>query len=392
MMANLLIHPGPLILFAAHAHYKLEKSAIAKGANQICCIGSIQEMARSKTLKPLANCISITSNCAASDPRDQIFALNKLVKWSERPLPIDYKMTVEDVYANTTRYLLDQGSRFTLLVAGIGFQHQTPNLRSWVPDFSLLPVCNVFEFSIFANNKYNAGGHGGPRVQLSLDSANLAAQVIFVSKISCITPSFMSNDADTLFSEKRKNEERQFFKEAWTLADKMPSRYRRTGQSTEEAFWRTIIEDRQRVENVESPWERQYKRPASAELGICFSVYREGLMRGGSVDATSKRMDDLNAETQFSSTFDYARLFTTACGGRKFAVTESGLMGIVPPLTKIGDHLCLILGFEMPMLLREDTGCTGKGEYQLVGACYIHGIMDGEMLGNEPCIQTVVIN
>jgi hypothetical protein len=34
-------------------------------------------------------------------------------------------------------------------------------------------------------------------------------------------------------------------------------------------------------------------------------------------------------------------------------------MVIVPPQTKMGDHICLIVGVEMPMLLREDIRRTG---------------------------------
>ena len=49
-------------------------------------------------------------------------------------------------------------------------------------------------------------------------------------------------------------------------------------------------------------------------------------------------------------------------------------MGIVPLQAKIGDHLCVIAGFEMPMLLREDTGRTGEGGVSTnPSLLYIHG-------------------
>jgi hypothetical protein len=69
--------------------------------------------------------------------------------------------------------------------------------------------------------------------------------------------------------------------------------------------------------------------------------------------------------------------------------TESGLMGLVPTGTEIGDRLCVILGYEWPMLLRENP--TMKGEYQLVGPCSMHGILDGEVLKGAS-IDTAVIN
>ena len=65
-------------------------------------------------------------------------------------------------------------------------------------------------------------------------------------------------------------------------------------------------------------------------------------------------------------------------------------MGLVPTGTEIGDRLCVILGHEWPMLLREEDPKM-KGQYQLVGACYMHGNMDGEVLEGAS-IDTAVIN
>jgi hypothetical protein len=70
-------------------------------------------------------------------------------------------------------------------------------------------------------------------------------------------------------------------------------------------------------------------------------------------------------------------------------------MGLVPPATKEGDILWIILGADMPFLLRSvekdkreaDCGVKSNEEeienlpaYRLVSECYIHGMMDGEMM------------
>jgi len=58
-------------------------------------------------------------------------------------------------------------------------------------------------------------------------------------------------------------------------------------------------------------------------------------------------------------------------------------MAIVPPGTKEGDMVCLFMGAQVPFLLRPLSTSDGersnqKPIYQLVGECYVHGMMDGE--------------
>ncbi|CZR69903.1 uncharacterized protein PAC_19803 [Phialocephala subalpina] len=64
--------------------------------------------------------------------------------------------------------------------------------------------------------------------------------------------------------------------------------------------------------------------------------------------------------------------------GSMFAYTESGHFGLVPPSTRYGDYLCILLGFTHPICLRSTTN---GGHYEVVGGCsYIHGLMDAEAL------------
>jgi hypothetical protein len=79
--------------------------------------------------------------------------------------------------------------------------------------------------------------------------------------------------------------------------------------------------------------------------------------------------------------FDYAKAMGIACSdGRRLAVTDDGLMAIVPQFTEVGDVICLVGEVEKPLLMRPDSG-DEKGHrerWRIVGDCYVHGIMDGE--------------
>ena len=70
---------------------------------------------------------------------------------------------------------------------------------------------------------------------------------------------------------------------------------------------------------------------------------------------------------------------------RKLFVTGKGYVGVVPPGSGVGDEICIFRGSQTPSVIRErkteghvDGGVDEKS-YTLVGECYVHGMMDGEM-------------
>ncbi|KAI0491116.1 heterokaryon incompatibility protein-domain-containing protein [Xylaria cf. heliscus] len=71
---------------------------------------------------------------------------------------------------------------------------------------------------------------------------------------------------------------------------------------------------------------------------------------------------------------------------RRLCVTKNGYMGLVPPLTHVGDLVCIFYGGDAPYLVRPQTSPVAAKEIgvlrcRLVGECYMHGMMDGEMVG-----------
>ena len=64
-----------------------------------------------------------------------------------------------------------------------------------------------------------------------------------------------------------------------------------------------------------------------------------------------------------------------------FLISERKRMGLCPRGTVIGDLICIVLGSEVPLVLRPSAE-----EYLLVGAAYVHGIMDGEAMAEAETI------
>ncbi|TGJ82702.1 hypothetical protein E0Z10_g6056 [Xylaria hypoxylon] len=63
---------------------------------------------------------------------------------------------------------------------------------------------------------------------------------------------------------------------------------------------------------------------------------------------------------------------------RRLMGTQSGRMGTAPAAAQLGDRIALLLGCSVPMVLREK-----KDGWVVVGECYVHGVMDGEVLESE---------
>lgn len=59
-----------------------------------------------------------------------------------------------------------------------------------------------------------------------------------------------------------------------------------------------------------------------------------------------------------------------------FGVTENGYVGMFPWTAEARDEIYLLFGGDFPFVLRR---LERQGDFQLVGQCYVHGIMEGQI-------------
>ena len=64
------------------------------------------------------------------------------------------------------------------------------------------------------------------------------------------------------------------------------------------------------------------------------------------------------------------------CKNRRFYRSVTGRFGLAPDQTQQGDEICVLYGGPVPFVLRPD----GTGRHEIIGDCYLHGIMDGEAM------------
>lgn len=74
----------------------------------------------------------------ATDPRDKIFALDGTIKsWREKPITIDYKLSVAQVYCQVARHIIDKWESLAFLCSCVlGDATPSHRLPSWLPDYS----------------------------------------------------------------------------------------------------------------------------------------------------------------------------------------------------------------------------------------------------------------
>ncbi|KAL8952257.1 MAG: hypothetical protein Q9222_001821 [Ikaeria aurantiellina] len=70
--------------------------------------------------------------------------------------------------------------------------------------------------------------------------------------------------------------------------------------------------------------------------------------------------------------------FLRVARNRKFCITRKKYMGWCPFYTQPGDRVCILFGGQTPYAVRKE----GEG-YRMLGEAYVHGEMDGEVLGME---------
>jgi hypothetical protein len=147
--------------------------------------------------------------------------------------------------------------------------------------------------------------------------------------------------------------------------------YRPTGQITLEAFWQVLRGRELPIghQNTEASARKQFEdvdRLLTRQAGRAATVKSIASITLAGVGEPS-----------------YIELFSQIgiTKQRRFLITEKGYMGLGPRETKVGDRIVILQGHRAPIVARHAT----SKHWRVVGDSYIHGIMEGEVFGEEKC-------
>ncbi|KAH7137001.1 heterokaryon incompatibility protein-domain-containing protein [Dactylonectria estremocensis] len=316
----------------------------------------------------LLNYLHLTSSYSATDPRDKVFALLGLVPGLS--IIPDYKEPVEQVFGN----LVKESIRATHSLMMLVLQRKPRRLAlpSWVPDLSTEVDRGLFNGGC-PMGFYSADGNGW----YNLGIGSVLCQLVEDDPPHQLTVTGFIHDKPLVLAEtwtsgkdERQSSAYKVIQNYSKLLEDTDTQHfpRKSGNHRQECFWRTLIWNATETDRYPAPdtYEAFFRR-----------------FKGGHDILISRSNPSADtADHQKIAPTDEARDFYNAFVkhglNRRFFITARGNLGSGPTDMQEGDHICVLMGSKVPVVLRdveEKPGC-----YEYVGHAYVHGIMHGEAL------------
>ncbi|KIW27846.1 uncharacterized protein PV07_07547 [Cladophialophora immunda] len=335
------------------------------------------------------------TECA--DPRDKVYAPMYLASDDVRDyIRPDYAgQTVLDVYVDVVRYCLarrgheldslgtvrpcqEAGGEVVATPQGV-----TSTLPSWVPNFAasakLVPIPKslyvpekVAERAVTFYDTRGLPNHNlarvpcyrpldedtapsstKPRLQDGTNSTTLLVSGVHVDVLKDIIPN-TGPDLEAVRSVARTKSQR------W--ATEMDSTYAATGESYVDALNRTLA------------------------LDVVYDELGRPSERGGKLDFAFMRRPRAELSlTEYRYQMNMRGARDNASVGRDIGRSERDYLLMIPNTAVVGDHVWALSGGKVLYLLRPvvnvggGAGAPVPNRYRMVGECYAHGLMDGEI-------------
>ncbi|KAN0095639.1 hypothetical protein V8E51_016350 [Hyaloscypha variabilis] len=265
----------------------------------------------------------------SSDPRDRVFALSGLGDPQLRNVP-DYKASIRSVYISTVAVIMAQGCSLDILAyckhSGTA---KSADLPTWCPDWST--ESHAIRIPLLSGDfpelcPFQASRHRPGVFRVVPDPLQVEVWThmsLFTTGLSIGTVQRIGSFAT---DHKKTDEER--FQDLLVLWASLIANERMLGDEVFQELEKTAV-----LENR----GRHHVFPNMSLHSIRKNNYQN---------------------------FQHNAVY----GDRRFFVTSNGLMGIAPPHVEEGDIACVLLGAQLPFLLRKDKD---SGFYTLVGEVYI---------------------
>lgn len=302
-----------------------------------------------KNVYGLSDLIDGTRHCKCSDPRDRVYALLSLAVRIEGKIDVkpNYTKTISQVYQVFVLKFIHHLKHQDIL-AQCELRERPTDMPSWVSDWSVPSETNRllrgFWASGYSASKTHYAGNGTLKT--------MGVRCTTINKVQ--HASIFSNEIEDTIDAVR----RLIPPEALNSSNSYVG-----GGTLLDAYCQTLCCGQ---------FGDRYMPPRGAypDLQKSKEAFRYVLIHkaGCPQYRSSLRIRCWN----------YVHLFSR---GRSFIATKEGYIGLAPGTTMAGDIVCVLLGCSTPLVLRP----TGKGQYKIVGDCYVHGLMYNEaVLGPLP--------
>lgn len=363
----------------------------------------------------------------ATNDHDKIFALLGFID-NDLDHLIDYNRPIECLLIEIAKYLLAQGDLVHVLhLAGTGYfalkenqvgyskallglplfqaplatelettdSRQGPTAPYWVPDWRVSRTPRTLAHSgHMPHLQYRAASNIEARMYVSSDDPQCLRSVGHIvdsirhagatSRAAGVVDGLVQVMVQTHFHV-------EWLAEAQALAANFAAPAQLgDSHTTEEAVWRTVLGDRtQTARPIPRRLIHTMRSIHSSIDRIHDAAQRIGLQLGGDLSRLETHLvehphlfQDALREMQdkdFWESGTCLMLIGDPEYPRRFCVTAEGRIGLVPHNALAGDLVVVLHGAQVPFVIRP-SAATGGRQYELVGECYVHGLMDGEAL------------
>jgi hypothetical protein len=294
-----------------------------------------------------------------SDPHDKVYGMASMAKdVRDSSFRVNYDLSTGQVYLQAARWTIESTKKLNVLCCRLG-QDPALDLPSWVPDWT----SKRYQNQLSPTAGYLATGYISTDADFSQDS-----RILTVTGCSLGTIDVLGEAFTDYVRELRLTEPMTVTIQRWlqlALYGNSPSAIEYPPDVVEariNAFWRTLICNR-----AELPYVIEEKSYRSM-----FDVSRGALAVPEDLFPTSAMSDEEKLQSYVAP---LVSSLDNRMAGRRFFSSgdELGKMGMGPEHIKLGDQICLLMGCDIPIILRSEGD-----HFVLVGEAYVHGFMQGE--------------
>lgn len=333
----------------------------------------------------LLHVLTVFRSRDTTEPRDKVYGLLGLCRSDRAQIPDaitpDYSLTTLQVYRQVVLHCIENDGHFGILQCRLC--NAGTSLPSWIPNWELCdpqPDSQMpFDWQMWALYRATKNERSPP-------------SRLFTSTVLTLRGFLHDTVVTTGHSLNRAPLDRETgadccnIWEEWKNTINLPQcqwdNYA-GGGTLKDAFWRTTVLN-------------TYGNYTGHELRICSQQGHHRWKRGVAAFRFESRLSSSEYIGKWQSTpwhrYHKALYHThaqTACNQR-FFVTQKGYIGLGPTGTAVGDEVFLLVGGSSPFILRPDEGSTIPQDvpfikiHKLLGPAYVHGIMDGEAMRDDP--------
>ncbi|KAL8723376.1 MAG: hypothetical protein Q9225_000292 [Loekoesia sp. 1 TL-2023] len=310
----------------------------------------------------------------ATDARDKVYGVMGMTSIAMYP---NYGSPVTDVYTDAARKILESEGvlrpEMTHILISLlcCVDHEQPltDLPSWVPDWSLPRQTVSLGFHGSTQGIYQIARNMLLHWKYHQDGISLIISAYCFDIVRSVGPLAGSDLKDSVVDESSTS---KFFKDSLSqIADGCREYPGNSGFF--EALWKTLVAGKDHTGMQKAPDDYE------AIFALLIDTITGRSPSFADQPSPKRKLTLANLEVHHPRII-YRQMqtaFTAAVQGRRFGTTINGYMGLFPRGTRVGDLVIIFLGGHVPFILRQrEMG----NSYQLVGECYQHGIMDGQIM------------